>query len=138
MSEPHLFLDTNILLRYLTNDIPEQAQAVESWLRKAGAGECVLVTHHLVLAELAWTLLSYYQRPVAEVQATLLAILNTPGLEVEQEQILIQAAHWFGEKNVDFIDAYTAAWMLDHGLTDILTLDRKHFNLFEELKIISP
>ena len=138
MSEPRLFLDTNILLRYLTNDIQEQAQAVEGWLRKAGAGECVLVTHHLVLAELAWTLLSYYQRPVAEVQATLLAILNTPGLEVEQEQILIQAAHWFGEKNVDFIDAYTVSWMLNHGLTDILTLDRKHFNRFEELNVITP
>lgn len=138
MSEPRLFLDTNILLRYLTNDIPAQAQAVESWLRKAGAGECVLVTHHLVLAELAWTLLSYYQRPVAEVQSTLLAILNTPGLEVEQEQILIQAAHWFGEKNVDFIDAYTASWMLDHELTDILTLDHKHFHRFEELNVINP
>ena len=138
MSEPRLFLDTNILLRYLTNDIPEQAQAVESWLRKAGAGECVLVTHHLVLAELAWTLHSYYQRPVAEVQSTLLAILNTPGLEVEQEQILIQAAHWFSEENVDFIAAYTASWMLNNGLTDILTLDRKHFQRFEELNVVSP
>ena len=108
MVEPRLFLDTNILLRYLTNDIPEQAQKVETWLRKAGTGECVLVTHHLVLAELAWTLLSYYQRPVPEVQSTMLAILNTPGLEVEDEQILIQATHWFGEKNIDFIHAYTA------------------------------
>jgi predicted nucleic acid-binding protein len=138
MSKPRLFLDTNVLLRYLTNDIPEQAQAVETWLRKAGAAECVLVTHHLVLAELTRTLLSYYQRPVAEVQATLLAILNTPGCEVENEHILIQAAHWFGEKNVDFIDAYTAAWMLDHGLEDILTLDRKHFQRFEGLNVINP
>ncbi len=46
--------------------------------------------------------------------------------------------HWFDEKNVDFIDAYTAAWMLNHGLTDILTLDRKHFNRFEELNVINP
>ena len=138
MAEPRLFLDTNIILRYLTNDIPEQAQKVETWLRKAGAGECVLVTHHLVLAELAWTLLSYYERPVAEVQATLLAILNTPGLEVEQEHLLIQAAHWFAEKNVDFIDAYTTAWMLDNGLTEILTLDRKHFQRFEGLNVVNP
>ena len=91
-----------------------------------------------MLAELAWTLLSYYERPVAEVQATLLAILNTPGLEVEQEHILIQAAHWFGEKNVDFIDAYTASWMLNNGLTNILTLDRKQFQRFEGLKIVTP
>lgn len=138
MTEPRLFLDTNILLRYLTNDIPEQAQAVETWLRKAGVGECVLVIHHLVLAELAWTLLSYYERPVADVQATLLAILNTPGLEVEQEHILIQAAHRFGEKDIDFIDAYTASWMLNNGLTNILTLDRKQFQRFEGLKIVTP
>jgi hypothetical protein len=52
--------------------------------------------------------------------------------------ILIQAAHWFGEENVDFIDAYTAALMLDHGLTNILTLDRKHFHRFEELNGITP
>lgn len=29
-------------------------------------------------------------------------------------------------------------WMLDHSLTDILTLDHKHFQRFEELNVVTP
>ena len=34
MSAERLFADTNLFLRYLTNDVPEQAEAFE-WLLKA-------------------------------------------------------------------------------------------------------
>lgn len=33
-----VFLDTNVFLRYLTNDVPKRADAVERLLRRAGAG----------------------------------------------------------------------------------------------------
>ncbi len=39
MNPERLFADTNLFLRYLTNDIPQQADAVETLLRRAAAGE---------------------------------------------------------------------------------------------------
>lgn len=56
-----IFVDTNIFLRYLTNDVPEKADAVEELLRRAGAGQVRLVTNSLVIAEIVWTLTSFYQ-----------------------------------------------------------------------------
>jgi len=36
------FIDTNLFLRYLTNDIPEEADRVENLLERAEAGELTL------------------------------------------------------------------------------------------------
>jgi predicted nucleic acid-binding protein len=57
------FADTNLFLRYLTNDVPAQADAVEALLRRAVDGEeIVLVTNSLVMAEIVWVLDDYYQQ----------------------------------------------------------------------------
>lgn len=57
------FVDTNLFLRYLTDDVPEQAQAVERLLGQAAAGEIILVTSGLVVAELVWTMESFPHYP---------------------------------------------------------------------------
>jgi predicted nucleic acid-binding protein len=61
MEAEHTFVDTNLFLRYLTNDVSEQADAVEELLNKAAAREMILVTNSLVCAEMVWTLESFYQ-----------------------------------------------------------------------------
>lgn len=58
------FADTNLFLRFLTQEPTDQAQAAERVLQRAAAGELVLVTTPLVFAELAWTLKSFYGRPL--------------------------------------------------------------------------
>jgi uncharacterized protein len=110
-----IFADTNLFLRYLTNDIPDQADAVEALLRLGAAGKSRLITNPLVIAEIVWTLESYYGLTKEAIREKVLAILNTPGLEVVDEEIVLQAIHWSVEKNMDFIDAYNAAWMLKRG-----------------------
>ncbi len=132
------FADTNLFLRFLTQDPPEQAAAAEATLRRAEAGELALVTTPLVFAELAWTLRSFYGKPQVEIAQTLLALLNTPGLEVEASDRLIQAVVWFEEKNVDFIDAYHAAWLLEQSFSEVVTFDRKHFGRFAHVRVTAP
>ena len=56
-----LFVDANLFLRYLTNDVPEQADAVEKLLDQAEAGEVALVTNNFVMAELGWVLSPFYK-----------------------------------------------------------------------------
>jgi predicted nucleic-acid-binding protein len=137
ISEP-VFADTNLFLRYLTNDLPVQADAVEGLLQAAGRGETRLLTSPLVMAEIIWTLESFYKLPKETIQGMALAILNTPGLEVVEADTLVQAVHWYVEKNVDFIDAYHAAWMMRQGIHTVCTFDRKHFGRFDELRIFVP
>jgi uncharacterized protein len=61
MMRERLFADTNLFLRYLTNDIPAQADAVEALLQRAEQEEILLVTNALVMAEIVWTLESFYK-----------------------------------------------------------------------------
>jgi uncharacterized protein len=138
MSLEPTFIDTNLFLRYLTNDLPDQADSVEKLLHQAEAGELQLVTNCLVVAELVWTLESFYKLESAVIQDQLFAILNTPGLEIEDSNILFQALLWYIEKRVDFIDAYNAAWMQNRGIQTVFTFDRKHFSRFDGLSVRTP
>jgi predicted nucleic acid-binding protein len=133
-----VFADTNLFLRYLTNDIPKLADAFERILIQARNGEVILVVNSLVIAEIVWTLESYYSLEPSDVQEKVLAILNTPGVEIGDGDIVVQAILWHVEKGVDFIDAYNAAWMVDGGINTIVTFDRKHFSRFEDVKVVVP
>ena len=138
MKPERLFADTNLFLRYLTNDVPKQADAVEQLLRRAAAGGLVLVTNTLVMAEMVWTLETFYQLPRRDIKEKVLTILSTPGLDVADGELILQAMICYTEKNVDFIDAYNAAWMRSFGLKIACTFDRKHFFRFEGVTVMIP
>jgi len=138
MEIERIFADTNLFLRYLTNDIPEQASAFEELLHAAGQRKFKLVANELVMAEIVWTLESYYRLTKDVIQEKILAILNTPGLAVSNEEIVLQAIIWYVEKNMDFIDAYNAAWMIEQGIQTACTFDRKHFYRFDEIIVKVP
>ncbi len=138
MSET-LFADTNLFLRYLTNDVPEQADAVERLLHRAAAAEgLVLVTNALVVAEIVWTLDSYYGVGRDAIREMVLALLNTAGLQVDGRDLLLQAITTYAERNVDFIDAYNGAWMLAQEITTACTFDRKHFARLDGIRVQVP
>ena len=132
------FVDTNLFLRYLTNDVPAQADAVESLLRRAGKGHVQLVTTGMVIAEIVWTLESYYELDKKEIQAMVLGILNTEGLDVIDSDLILQAIVPYSDKNVDFIDAFNAAWMLKNNVDRVYTFDQTHFSRFDGLVAEPP
>jgi len=138
MKPETVFLDTNIFLRYLTNDLPQQADAAEALLLNAEKGALKLITSALVVAEIVWTLTSYYRLSKEDIRQKILAILNTPGLEVEGSRLILQAINWYAEKNVDFLDAYNASWLAEKGVETVYTFDQKHFLRFEGLKVKAP
>ena len=133
MEAETVFADTNLFLRYLTNDVPAQADLVESLLHRAVKGKVNLVTTSMVIAEIVWTLESYYELDKKEIQTMILGILNTDGLEVIDSDLILQAIVPYTDKNVDFIDAFNAAWMDKNDVDKIYTFDQKHFNRFEKI-----
>ena len=132
------FADTNVFLRFLTNDISTQAEAVARLLKQAAKGKTPLQTSALVLAEIVWTLESFYRLPREEIKTKVLAILNTPGVSVENAHLLGQAILLYEEKKLDFIDAYNAYWMKEQGLTHVYTFDKKHFARAEGIVPLVP
>jgi predicted nucleic-acid-binding protein len=138
MKLERVFVDTNLFLRYLTNDVPDQANAVEQLLHRAAEGEISLITNTLVIAEIVWTLEAFYHLAKDDIREKVLAILNTPGLEVANNDQILQAIIWYVDQNIDFIDAYNAAWLLDQGMTVAYTFDRKHFSRLSGVAVRVP
>lgn len=131
------FVDTNIFLRFLTNDEPKKADEIEKIFRKCLEGEIKLYTSVLVIAEIIWTLESYYKFPKEEISFKIEILLNTPGLEIESKELLTESLILYQRKNIDFIDSSNAIYMQYLNLKSLYSYD-KHFDKISDLKRIEP
>lgn len=133
-----VFADTNLFLRYLTNDDVKQADAVESLLQKAFNGEIVLFTNVLVIAEIVWALDKVYKLSFQDIRKGILGILNTPGIRIENEKLVAWAMDTSVSKNIDFIDAYSIGWMQANDITTAYTFDKRHFSRVAGIDVKVP
>jgi predicted nucleic acid-binding protein len=117
------FVDTNVFLRYLTNDDPSKYERCRQMFKRALEGEITISTSGMVIAELIWTLLSYYKVPKAEVIEKVSVILGTENLFIPDKDVLVDALVFYARKNIDFIDAYNAVFMKYQGLREIYSYD---------------
>ena len=122
-----IFVDTNLFIRYLINDIPSQIDKVENLLDLAENGEVTLVTGPPVFFEMAWTLKSFYQMNRKRIYECLSSILGLPGLEGTDLDILEEALELFRRTSADFSDAYIAISSKKVGAESIATFNAKHF-----------
>jgi len=132
------FVDTNIFIRYLTNDDPVKADRVEKLLSEAAVGKVRLVTAEMVLAEVVWVLESFYGLKNVEVGPMVKAILATPGLEVLNSALVEKALEYYLAHNIDFVDGYIAAVMDKHKISDIYSYDKKHLTRIKSIKRKQP
>lgn len=132
------FVDTNLFVRYLTDDDPEKADRVEALLNEATGGEIKLITSDLVLAELIWVLESSYGLKPAAITPMIRAILATPGLEVINGAIVGRALEIYLDQNVDFVDGHITALAEKLNISEIYSFDKKHLSRIENIKRIEP
>ncbi len=132
------FVDTNLFIRYLTNDDPVKADRVDKLLNDAAAGKVKLVTAEMVLAEVIWVLESYYGLKNNEIGGMIKAILATPGLEVFNGPLVEEALEYYMSCNIDFIDGYIAAVMRKKGINEIFSYDRKHLSRIASIQRKEP
>lgn len=131
-----IFVDTNVFLRFLTNDDVTKAAKAGRLFREAAGGRVSLKTSPLVIAEIVWTLESYYGLPKSQIAEKVEKILNTPNLECGESVRILQALDTYVHENIDYIDAYHVFYMKDLGLARIATYDRKHFGRIRGLEIV--
>jgi len=129
-------VDTNLFLRYLTNDLPEQATLLENLIERSNRGEIQLVENSIVFAEIVWTLQSFYKYPKDRIDEIVSAIVASKAFEIEERDILLQALEDFHSLNIDFIDAYIASWMGKRKLYKITTLNKRDFKRVPGLSVL--
>lgn len=98
-------LDTNVLVRWLTNDDAQQCAAVEQLLQSALARSERLFVPVTVMLELEWVLRARYRFDRASITAALDALLGVPELELQAEPALEVALWLFKQEGApDFAD----------------------------------
>jgi predicted nucleic-acid-binding protein len=118
-------VDTNVLVRFLTQDDPEQARRVDSFFaRLERAGESAHVSA-VVLCELAWVLRSLYGLKREEIQRALETLLEADRLEIEARGIVHRAVALYGGGSGDFADYMIGLRNRQAGCQDTVTLDRR-------------
>ncbi|OGV71397.1 MAG: hypothetical protein A3K19_01550 [Lentisphaerae bacterium RIFOXYB12_FULL_65_16] len=130
------FLDTNVLLRFLTGDDKQKASACAALFQRAATGEVDLFVSDVCIAELVWTLDSFYELPREEIADKLVAVANTPGFTFTDVHILLDATARYRQFNVDFADAYHAACAHAAG-KKVCSYDRD-FDRFGDVERVEP
>ena len=125
--DTRVVVDTNLLVRYLTEDDPAKAMSVDALLKKARLGKIKILFPSVVVAELVWVLESFYRMSREQISELVNAILHTPGIEVQDEAIISGATRFYGQTNIDFVDAWIIEFAKTQGVKKIHAFDTKHF-----------
>jgi predicted nucleic acid-binding protein len=131
------FIDANVILRYLTKDPPEMAEAALKTFMDAKNGKVFLLVTNLTVAEVVWVLESFYRYSKNQIAETLTEFFLCDGLEVESLDLLIEALVLYQKKNLDFADAFLAVTALKKGTPTIYSFDA-HLNRVDGITVLKP
>jgi predicted nucleic-acid-binding protein len=119
-------IDTNVLVRILVQDPTAPAQCAAARRVVADAtqmGENLLVSL-CALLETGWVLRSRYKVGRQAITATFMAMLETPGIELEHDATVEEALYLFNQfASADFADCLLAARATHLGRSGFLTFD---------------
>lgn len=97
------FVDTNVLIRFLTGDVPDLAEQATHWITTAKPGEIVI--GEAVLEELSFVLAFHqnYRMPRQTIAEGLRSLSSLPSISMSTHAL--QAIAYFGQyPKLDFVD----------------------------------
>ena len=130
-------IDANVILRYLTKDPPNMAEAALQTFAAAQQGQLLLTIIPITVAEVVWVLESFYGYPRDRIAGTITEFLHSDGLEVVELDVLVPALILYQEKNIDFADALLTIAALKRGHSIVYSFDR-HFDRIPAITRVRP
>ena len=121
-----IFLDTNIFLRHLLNDVPAQSRAARQLITAVEQGALVAWTSPLVIAEIVFVLENpkthNVDRPTLRDQ--LLPLLALSHLKLERKRLYPRVFELYVSSPIDYVDAYHAALLEHYKQHELYSFDR--------------
>jgi len=107
------FVDTDVLIRLLTGDVPQKQAAARSLFKRVEEGEITLLAPDTVIADAVFVLASprLYHIPREEVRNLLASLIGLPHFRVQNKQDLLRALEIYASTNLDFGDTMIIASM---------------------------
>ncbi|HXF50775.1 MAG TPA: PIN domain-containing protein [Dehalococcoidia bacterium] len=117
------FLDTNVLLRYLTRDDEPKARRALALMVRLERNEERALLSPMVVFETVFTLEKSYRVPRARIRELLENLLSFRGLALAGKRVYYEALDLYERTAVSFADAYNAAFMKARGVDEIYSWD---------------
>lgn len=114
------FIDTNVLIRHLTGDPPEQARRATAFLAQADE----LLLPDLIVAEVVFVLESFYEVERERIGELVRAIIAFPAIVVIDAGLLLRALEVYEVDRLDFAEAYLVASAEGSGVGAVASFDR--------------
>ncbi len=120
------FLDTNVIIRLITQDNAEQGEQAYFLFKQVEAGTAQVVTSEGVIVEAVQVLSSkrLYALPRQDIQRDLAAVIMLKGLSLPGKGTYVKALATYASSKMDFVDALNLAHMERTGIKRIISFDR--------------
>lgn len=118
-------LDTNVLVRYLTQDDAAQARLVNALMDRLVAGGERAFVGRIVLCELTWVLAGPYRFDKETIVTALERIVSTAQFELDSRDAITLALDEFRRGRADFADYLIGRVHQEAGCGLTVTFDRK-------------
>lgn len=118
------FLDSNIILRHLLGDHPEQSSRATAYLKRVEDGEIQVRTADTVVFEVVFTLQRQYRLPKPKIREAVLPLLELPGIVLPGKRRFRKVFDLYVDINVSFADAYHAVLMWQNKISQIVSFDK--------------
>lgn len=116
-------LDTNVLIRFLIGDVPEQKFQAAVWFQEARKQKRSILVLPIVIAEASYVLESFYKNDRREIAESLETFVSQRWLRVESRRELLALWIWY-RGGMHFVDSFLLAWSHMHKAT-VLSFDQK-------------
>ena len=117
-------LDTNVIVRYLVGDHPEQAEAARVLLEGSIPGNPGFICREVVM-EVGWVLERAYRFTRVQIAEVLLDLTASDSLVVEHSDDVAAAAYRYRQGGVGFSDLMVLAAAERAGAVPLYTFDRR-------------
>jgi predicted nucleic-acid-binding protein len=117
-------LDTNVLLRYLLQDDPAQAELANSRMEQLDTDENRGFINLVVLCETLWVLTRGYHYSRNDIDGVVEQILLTQEFEIENRTLAWGALHDFRNGRADFADCLIGRLNAAAGCAQTISFDQ--------------
>lgn len=118
-------LDTNILVRYITQDDQNQAELATKFIEKNCTGTKPGFINQIVICEIIWILCRAYGYDKKLVIRIIGKLLQSSEIVVENSPIIWKALKEYENGNADFSDYLIALSNIKSGCDYTVTFDKK-------------
>ena len=118
-------IDTNVLVRYLVQDDPEQAELATAYLQDINSKRETCFINNIVLCELVWGPQTAYKLSRTEIIATLEMLLKTNIFEFENKEAAWWSLRQMKQGKADFSDYLIGKLNTSAGCIDTVSFDSK-------------